>query len=258
MGRTNRHRPKGYELPAGDPVLVPATERAFLAEQVFDLPNFLGYWVAAPLPRPSALPAIANDYITFGSFNRLAKIQPPVLRIWAAILRMLPTARLIIKGVDLSLAESSSGARIFAIFDSEDIAPERVTLLSHGDRADHFAAYQKIDIALDPFPHGGGMTTLDALWMGVPVVTWAGRTISSRLAAASLTTLGLTEFIASDPESYISLAVAKATEVDVLARLRTSLRDRVAGSVIGDPVRYARAVEAAYRDMWQRWCATSH
>jgi hypothetical protein len=105
------------------------------------------------------------------------------------------------------------------------------------------------------YAHGGGMTTLDALWMGVPVVTWRGRTISSRLAAASLTALDLTDFIASDRESYVELAVAKASDPDALNRMRASLRPRLARSSVGDPERYARAVEAAYVEMWKRWCA---
>jgi predicted O-linked N-acetylglucosamine transferase (SPINDLY family) len=100
------------------------------------------------------------------------------------------------------------------------------------------------------------MTTLDALWMGVPVVTWAGRTISSRLAAASLTAAGLTDFVAPDLESYVELVVAKATDLPALADLRATLRARVAGSAFGDPARYARAVEAAFREMWQRWGAS--
>ena len=246
---------KAMDYLLADPVLVPASERALLAERVFDLPNFLGYWVPDPLPEPVALPAIANGYVTFGSFNRPEKIQDPVLRNWAAILRGLPNARLVLKWA--RHAEPGRGARILGIFEEEGVGPERVTLLGNSDRADHFAAYQRIDIALDPFPHGGGMTTLDALWMGVPVVTWSGHTISSRLAAASLTALGLTDFIASDLENYVSLAVAKAADFDALARLRASLRGRVAGSVIGDPIRYTRAVEAAYREMWQRWCRSS-
>jgi predicted O-linked N-acetylglucosamine transferase (SPINDLY family) len=133
---------------------------------------------------------------------------------------------------------------------------ERVTLLDDSDRAGHFAAYQTIDVALDPFPHGGGMTTLDALWMGVPVVTWRGRTISSRLAAASLTALGLVDLIAHDRESYVGLAIEQARDLSALARLRADLRARVAGSVIGNPQRYAHAVESAYRTMWRDWCAS--
>ena len=99
------------------------------------------------------------------------------------------------------------------------------------------------------------MTTLDALWMGVPVVTRPGRTISSRLAAASLTALGLTDFIANSPAGYVDLAVAKARDIAALARMRMGLRGLVANSAIGDPNRYARAIETAYRAMWRDWCA---
>jgi predicted O-linked N-acetylglucosamine transferase (SPINDLY family) len=137
----------------------------------------------------------------------------------------------------------------------EGIAAERVKLLGESNRADHFATYREIDIALDPFPHGGGMTTLDALWMGVPVVTQPGGTISSRLAAASLTALGLTDFIASGEGGYAALAVSKANDLPVLARLRAGLRQRVRTSAFGDSSRYARAVESAYRAMWRRWCS---
>lgn len=237
-----------------DPVLVPAAERALLAERVVDLPSFLGYWTPEPLPEPGALPALARGHVTFGSLNRMAKMLDPVVRCWATLLRALPDARLVLKN-HREPARSSHAARIGAVLAHAGVAPERITLLGPSDRAGHFAAYDGIDIALDPFPHGGGMTTLDALWMGVPVVTWAGRTISSRLAAASLAALGLTDFIASDPQAYVERAIAQAEDLDALARLRASLRRRVADSDIGDPTRYARAVEAAYRQMWRRWCA---
>ena len=100
-----------------------------------------------------------------------------------------------------------------------------------------------------------GMTTLDALWMGVPVVAFPGRTISSRLASATLSALELTDFIGRDIDGYVDLAVAKASDLAALAQLRSTLRGRVAGSAFGDPTRYAGAVEAAYLEMWQRWCA---
>jgi protein O-GlcNAc transferase len=129
-----------------------------------------------------------------------------------------------------------------------------VAILDQGSRESHFAAYQELDIALDPYPHGGGMTTLDALWMGVPVVTCPGRTISSRLAAASLHAAGLDDYIASDSSHYIELAIAMAGNLAALADLRKTLRERVAGTPFGDPVRYARAVEGQYRSMWRRWC----
>jgi protein O-GlcNAc transferase len=235
-----------------DPVLVPATERALLVEQVVDLPNFLGYWAPNQLPEPGGLPALRRGYVTFGSFNRLAKIGDPVLRTWASILRALPDAHLVLKA--RMLAESSQQVRVRDILAKERVASKRVQLLGYSDRDRHFIAYQEIDIALDPFPHSGGMTTLDALWMGVPVVTCPGRTISSRLAAASLTALGLPDFIAPDLGTYVELATAKATDVTGLSRMRETLRKRVADSAFGDPARYTCAVEAAYREMWRSWC----
>jgi protein O-GlcNAc transferase len=250
--------PTGTGLPTmdyllADPVLVPAAERALLTERIVDLPNFLGYWSPEPLPEPEALPAIEQGHVTFGSFNRLDKILDPVINVWTTILHALPAARLVLK--DRILTDSGQRARIQAAFATYGIAAERLTLLGVSNRISHFSAYQKIDIALDCFPHSGGMTTLDALWMGVPVVTWPGRTISSRLAAASLSAVGLSDFIAADTESYVKLAVAKASDLAALARLRASLRPRIASSAVGDPQRYSRAVESAYCDMWRRWCA---
>ena len=236
-----------------DPVLVPAGERELLAEKVADLPNFLGFWAPEPLPAPGPLPALARGYVTFGSFNRLDKLQDLVVRTWAEILNALPTARMVLK--NRRFGDAPQRDRIFALFGEKGVAPERIELLASTTRADHFSAYRGIDLALDTFPHGGGMTTLDALWMGVPVVTSPGRTISSRLAAASLTAAGLTDFIASDFGRYVELAIAKAAALPALAELRADLRARMEGSAFGDPARYARSVEAAYREMWRRWCA---
>jgi predicted O-linked N-acetylglucosamine transferase (SPINDLY family) len=236
-----------------DPVLVPREERNLLPEKVVDLPNFLGYWAAEPLPAPGSLPALGRGYVTFGSFNRLDKVQEPVVRAWAEILRAMPGARIVIKNRWLS--DPAHRDRLIGLFAGSGVAPERVELLSATARADHFDAYRGIDLALDPFPHGGGMTTLDALWMGVPVVTFPGRTISSRLAAASLTAASLTDFIAADVERYVALAIAKASDLPALAALRESLPARMGGTDFGDPVRYARAVETAFHHMWQCWCA---
>jgi protein O-GlcNAc transferase len=239
-----------------DPVLVAPHERGLLAEQVVDLPNFLGYWVPDPIPEPRALPALARGYITFGSFNRFDKMQDPVLAAWARIMNALPGSRLILKGGRTSL-DPSQQERVKSILAAAGVAAERVTFLGWLDRGAHFEAYQDIDIALDPFPHGGGMTTLDALWMGVLVVAFPGRTISSRLASATLSAAGLKDFVARDLDDYVDLAVAKALDLAALALLRGTVRGLVASSAFGDPRQYSRAVEAAYREMWQRWC-TAH
>jgi protein O-GlcNAc transferase len=241
---------KAIDYLFADPVLVPASERALLAEQVADLPCFLGFWSPEALPEPGGLPANDRGYVTFGSFNRLAKTSEPVLREWSAILRAVPGSRLVLK--DRLVSQQANV--IMGVLAEEGISAERVALLKQIDRAAHFTAYRGIDIALDPFPHGGGMTTLEALWMGVPVVTAPGRTISSRLAAAILTAAGLTDFIATDREHYVQVAAAKASELGALTQLRSTLRHRLANTEFGDTVRYARAVERHYRSMWQEWC----
>jgi predicted O-linked N-acetylglucosamine transferase (SPINDLY family) len=236
-----------------DPVLVPAKERSLLVEEVVDLPNYLGFWLPQSVSEPKALPARSRGHITFGSFNRLDKVQEPVLARWAAILRGVPRSRLVLK--ERTLTDAGQKKRILTALAARGVTADRVSLLGWRDPTEQFEAYHDIDLALDPFPHNGAMTTLEALWMGVPVVACAGSTIPSRLTAASLTALGLTDFIAGDLEGYVDLAIAKAGDVEGLARLRASLRERMARSSVADPTRYARAVEAAYRQMWQRWCA---
>jgi len=122
------------------------------------------------------------------------------------------------------------------------------------DRQTHFACYNMVDIALDTFPHSGGMTTLDALWMGVPVVSWPGGSVSSRWAATSLVALGLSDLLVDSEEGYVERAVAAANDLGSLAQLRAGLRPRMASSDFGDGRRFCRAVEARYLEMWARWC----
>jgi predicted O-linked N-acetylglucosamine transferase (SPINDLY family) len=240
-----------------DRMLIPPNERELLAEQVVDLPNFLGYWAPDPVPEPRALPALTRGYVTFGSFNRFDKIQDAVLAAWARIMSALAGSRLILKGPNM-FVDPTLQERVKSIFETAGVAAERVSFLGWVDRDAHFEAYQGVDIALDPFPHGGGMTSLDALWMGIPVVTFPGRTISSRLASASLSAAGLRDFVARDLDDYVDLVVAKASNFAALALLRSTLRGLVANSAFGDPMQYSRVVEQAYRKMWQRWCAAAH
>jgi protein O-GlcNAc transferase len=236
-----------------DPMLVLPHERALFAEEVVDLPNFLGYWAPDPIAEPRPLPASERGYVTFSSFNRFDKIQEPVLAAWAKIMSALPGSRLVLKE-GRACVDAIQRERMTRVFAAAGVAAERVTFLGALSRSGHFDAYHDIDIALDPFPHSGGMTTLDALWMGVPVVTFAGQTVSSRLASATLSALGLADFVARDRDGYVDLAIAKASDLPALARLRPTLRGRIADSAFGDPARYARAVETAYRKMWRRWC----
>jgi protein O-GlcNAc transferase len=238
-----------------DPVLIPPAERGFFAEQIIDLPGALGWWTPELLPAPGPLPARANGFVTFGSFNRRAKITPSVLRAWSAILRALPDARLVLK--NKQFGDPAEQGELRVAFAAAGLPPERVTLLGQTGRAEHFTAYRQLDIALDPFPHGGGMTTLDALAMGVPVITRPGRTIPSRLAASCLTAVGLRQFIAADADTYVATAVATARDLDALENKRAELPGRLAHSAIGDAHQYAAAVESAYRAVWRRYCAAT-
>jgi protein O-GlcNAc transferase len=141
---------KAVDYLFADPVLVPASERPLLAERIADLPNFLGFWSPHVLPDSGPLPAIERGYFTFGSFNRRAKIIDPVLRLWTAILRSVPNSHLVLK--DRVLALEHARKVILGMLAEEGISADRVTLLSHGSRSAHFAAYCNIDLALDPFP----------------------------------------------------------------------------------------------------------
>jgi predicted O-linked N-acetylglucosamine transferase (SPINDLY family) len=239
-----------------DPVLVPASLRSFLVEKPYDLPCCLGYWRPDQWPAPSPLPAMSRGYVTFGSLNPIAAIQDPVVRSWAAILRALPTTRLIIES-ELTFDDGGRRLDIERVFEDEGVEADRVEFRGADERAEPLTAYQEIDIALDPFPYSGGMSALDALSMGVPVVTWAGRTVSSRLAASSLAGLGLTDLIAARRSDYVDVAIGMARDVMALAYLRASLRGLFINSAIGDSVRYARSVEAAYRATWEKWCANA-
>jgi len=243
---------KAMDYLLASPVLIPEADRNLFAETVIDLPNFSGFWSPDLLPDVGPLPAIERGYVTFGSFSRVQKIIEPTIRCWAAILRKMTGARLVLKHPQL--AEASFRTRIATAFERYGVPSAALIFLGGTDRQTHFSCYNEIDIALDTFPHAGGMTTLDALWMGVPVVSLPGNSVSTRWAATSLVPLGLSDFLADSEEGYIELAVDKATNIASLARLRATLRTRMATSEFGDGPRFCRAVEASYVKMWSRWC----
>jgi predicted O-linked N-acetylglucosamine transferase (SPINDLY family) len=171
------------------------------------------------------------------------------------ILKEAPAARLMLR---LSGKNNSAmRQRVTETLASFSIASERLDLLDTVDsQADHLQRYHAIDIALDPFPYNGTTTNCDALWMGVPVVTLAGRTHVSRVGTSQLSNLGLTELIAQTPEDYVRIAVQLAQDPERLTTLRAGLRARMAASPLMDAARFTRHLEAAYRQMWQRWCET--
>jgi len=236
-----------------DPVIVPPEERHLFAERIVDLPASLTFAPATYAPPVGPSPFREFGAVTFGSINRMSKTADDVLRLWAQIAKRVEGGRLLLK--DRVFDDATQRARILGVLAKTGLSAERVLLLGASSHRDHLAAYGRIDVGLDPFPHGGGVSTLEALWMGVPVVTLIGRTIAGRFSAAMQSAIGLGDFAAGDLDRYAAIAVEAAKDRERLVRLRAELRSRVAASPVGNAKRYVSAVEGAYSELWTRWCA---
>jgi predicted O-linked N-acetylglucosamine transferase (SPINDLY family) len=214
-----------------------------------------------------------NGYITFGCFNNYTKITDPVLEAWAKIMARTPDSRLLLEIADLEgpqILQENEGKAVLPLLyaDTErqkfrqkvmdrlhrlDMPLERV-LLEPRKKSNQFVLYNKIDIALDPFPCAGGTTSMDTLWMGVPFVTLAGKHFASRMGITFLKNVSLPELIAQNTDEYIQIASDLANDRNRLRALRHNLRDKVVASPLMDQARFTRNIEAAYRDMWRKWC----
>jgi protein O-GlcNAc transferase len=236
-----------------DPYLdPPGAEEGAYAEESVRLPET--YWCYRPMaeaPAVGELPALRAGHVTFGCVNHFCKASVPALETWAALLRAVPGSRLL-----LHAEPGAHRQRVRDLFTGYGVAPERVEFSGLVSLPAYFELYRQLDIALDPFPFGGGTTSCDALWMGVPLVTLAGRTAVGRSGASILSNLGLPRLIAQDAEQYVRIAADLAADVKQLAELRAALRDRMLASPLMDAPRLARHVEAAYRAVWRRWCAS--
>jgi predicted O-linked N-acetylglucosamine transferase (SPINDLY family) len=229
----------------------PGMSEAYYTEKLVRLPrSFFCYRPSPEAPAVSPLPALSNGFVTFGSFNNFAKVTPEVLSAWGALLQAVPQSRLVI----LAHAVRSLGEYLARAFERQGISAERVTLADRCSRGEYLEWIRRVDIALDPFPFNGHTTTCDALWQGVPVVTLAGRTYASRFGSSAHVNLDLRDLIAQSPEQYVEIATRLAGDVGRLSELRATLRERMAGSPLLDFAGFTRHLEAAYRQMWQRWC----
>jgi predicted O-linked N-acetylglucosamine transferase (SPINDLY family) len=223
-------------------------------EQLVRLPH--SQWCYRPALRMAhaeAPPSVRNGYVTFGSFNSMPKLSTSVRRWWAQILRAMPGARLLLVGITQGRARESL-EREFA---QAGVAPERLTILSRVPLDKYLSQYAAVDIALDSWPYGGGTTTFDSLWMGVPVLTLTGDRSASRSAASILAALGLEDWIAESPDAYVARALQHAGDAPRLAALRGALRARLQASALMDEAAFARDVQATCRRLWRDWCARS-
>jgi predicted O-linked N-acetylglucosamine transferase (SPINDLY family) len=229
-----------------DALADPAGESdAFHTEKLVRLPHGFLCYSMDDLPPVAPPPSATSDSITFGSFNNLAKLSPEVMTLWARILRDTPRSRLLIKSQLVATGD------LIARFASHGIDPQRLLVLApNASHHEHLAAYAQVDIALDTFPYNGTTTTLDALAMGVPVVTLAGATHASRVGVSILTHAGLTDFIAADGNDYVRIATDLASDRSRLTTLRNTLSQTIARSSLSNPLQLVSELETAYRDMW--------
>jgi len=220
-----------------DPYEIPPGAEACYTERVLRMPrSYVCYDPADDAPPVGPLPALQRGYVTFGSFNNPAKIAVEVVDLWATILRRVSDARLVLKyhGFD----EPSTRRRYAELFAQRGVVAERLQIEGGGPHADLLAAYHRIDVALDPI-YNGGLTTCEALWMGVPVVTCPGDSFARRHSLSHLSNVGLVETIAPDADQYVERAAALAGDLPRLTQLRAGLREQMAASPLCDGRQFA-------------------
>ena len=214
--------------------------------------GFLCYGGLIDAPEPRAPPCLRSGVVTFGTFNDASKVSPITFDTWGKLLARLPKARLFVKGKQFR--DDVTRSLFLARLGERGVAAERIEVVAWvPDVPSHLAAYNRVDIALDPFPYNGTTTTCEALWMGVPVVTLRGDRHAGRVGASLLSQIGLPDLIADTVEDYIEIAVALANNLARLADMRGSLRPRLAASPLCDGQAFACKIEAAYRQMWRLW-----
>ena len=236
-----------------DVIADPDGSEPFYSEELVRLEGGLTrYRAPEHTPEVGPLPAATSGIITFGSLNNLVKMNEQVLDLWSQVLHAVPGSRLLLFR---DMLQDTIKEQYREWFADRGLGPDRVEL--RGERVStgaHLAVYNEIDIALDPFPWNGHVSSCEALWMGVPVVTLAGPTHAGRLCASVLHQLALDELVADSPGQYVGIASALATDRRHLSALRENLRRRMQQTVC-DGGSLARAVEKAYREMWRRWCS---
>ncbi|PPD44561.1 MAG: peptide-binding protein [Methylotenera sp.] len=232
-----------------DEVGVPAAHYAHFVEKIKYLPDtrlcFTAPHVAVDV---SALPALTNGYITFASFQTLAKAGDDVLALWAEVMLALPDAKL--RWQCKSFGDADVTADMVARFAKLGISADRLTLLCSVSREAYFVAHHEVDVILDTFPYPGGTTTCEALWMGVPTLTLAGDSLIARQGASMLSAAGLADWVAETKVDYLNAALALCSDLSQLANLRAKLRAQVLASPLFDAERFAKNMEIALWEMW--------
>jgi predicted O-linked N-acetylglucosamine transferase (SPINDLY family) len=231
----------------------PGTTEHLYTEKLIRLPyGFLCYKAPSNAPSVNPPPLLSNGYLTFGSFNNLAKVNPELVGYWAQILQAFPNSKMIIKSKPL--ADDKTKAFLGGLFQQQGIDVNRVEMIGRiPNPIEHLALYNRVDIGLDTFPYHGTTTTCEALWMGVPVITLAGKSHVSRVGVSLLSWVGLPSLITHSPTEYIQKAIALGNNPSQLQKLRSNLREAMQKSPLTNGSLFSQSFENALRNMWQNY-----
>jgi len=229
------------------------TDHLYTEELVRLAQGFLCYKPPVENPVVAKTPVLETGNITFASFNNRPKITPEVVRSWSKILTAVPNAKLVLKSKPLS--DPGTRGHLLEMFVQNGVSSDRIRFVGYiSSQFKHLELYNSIDIGLDTFPYNGTTTTCEAMWMGVPVIALAGESHVSRVGVSLLTNAGLPELMAESAEDYVEKAVKLACDPKRLQAIRSNLRSMMGRSPLMDAQGFTRALEAAYRQMWHRWC----
>jgi predicted O-linked N-acetylglucosamine transferase (SPINDLY family) len=225
-------------------------DRHFIEKLVY-LPANVPFEPNPTAPAVNRLPALDSGQMTFGSFNRLGKINDSTIALWSQLLRELPASRMLIAGIPPEARNNT----LFERFAAEGIAADRLAFHGRAGMEAYLSLHHQVDLCLDTTPYTGGTTICHALWMGVPTLTVAGPTPPSRSGAAFLGDLDLFGFIAKDAGDFAAKGVYWATHLTELAQVRDGLRRRCEQLRSRQPKLIAASFAYALRRMWTRWCS---
>jgi predicted O-linked N-acetylglucosamine transferase (SPINDLY family) len=240
-----------------DPYLdPPGRNDEFYCEKSIRLPR--SFWCFDPAAMGvaegfpvSQSPAKSAGHFTFGCLNNFCKVNPAVLKLWARVLQACPDSHLLLRA-----PEGNSRRNVLQTFESLGIARGRIEFVDSQPHDEYFRTFNRIDLSVDTFPYGGHTTTLDSLWMGVPVVSLVGSAAPARAGLSILTNAGLPELAAATPEDFVRIATEWANDPTRLEECRSTLRPRLLASPLTDAKGFTAAIESAYRQMWRDWCTT--
>lgn len=240
----------------GDDSQFPTDANSHYVEKLLPLPDgYICYTPPENAPEVSSLPALEAEKLTFGCLNNPAKFNGSVCKTFSDILNATPNSQILFRFRGLN--DTTVQVPIIDAFKSHGVSKDRILFEGHGPHAEFLDTYNRIDIALDTAPYSGGLTTCEALWMGVPTVTYPGETFAGRHATTHLRTAGYPDLVAEDCAAMIQRAITLAQDVPALSVMRTSMRETVRQSPLCDGPKFAKGFAKAMRTAWQAWCASA-